>query len=503
MDATKRIIINTLAQYIKSILNIGLSLYSTRLVLKALDIDDYGIFAVVGGVVAMLGFVTNALIVTTQRFISFYHGKGDRLYVRRIFSNSLFLHIIFAIVLAIILIVLKNWLFGTILNIAPVRIEAAIYVYYVTISVLVTTIITAPFKALFIAKENIIYISIIDVFDGILKLLLAFWLLYINSDKLIFYAFMMLGVQLVNFLAFSVYAVTCFDECSAIIRPKDIDKSIQRQLIGFAGWTCYNAGAVVGRNHGTAVVLNHFCGTAINAAYGIAAHVYGAIAFIVTSLLNAMNPQIMKAEGRAERQQALMLAMQQSKFSTAILSIVAIPIICEIPEILNVWLVEVPPYTTMFCVFILIGFVLDQTTLGLNAANQATGNIRAYSLLTYTPKLLYLPAIWIMMNCGWTPIEVMVFYVAIELFVAMIRLPFSKIKLGLSIRTYLRKVLLPLIPLILISSLTSLLCVYVLQFPMRFLLTFVIGGSAGLLTAWFFTLTANERNYVKKLIRRK
>ena len=499
MDSTKRIIINTSAQYIKAVINICLSLYATRLVLQALDIDDYGIFSVVGGVVAMLGFVTNALIVTTQRYLSFYHGKGDTCYVRQIFKNSLFLHIVFAVVLSVILASLCSWLFDSVLNICLQRLDAAIHVYYITIAILATTVVTAPFKSIFIARENIVFISIVDVCDGVIKFLMAILLLHVTLDRLVFYAYMMLFVQMANLLAFAFYALCRFDECDIMIRWKDIDREIQKQLIGFLGWTCYGAGAVAGRNQGTAVVLNHFCGTGINAAYGIATHVYGAIAFIVTSLLNAMNPQIMKAEGSDNRQHSLTLAMQQSKFSTAILAIVIIPIIAEITSILDYWLVDVPPNTGMFCVFILVSFIIDQTTLGLNAANQATGDIRLYTLITYTPKLLFLPVIWWMLAGGCSPMEVMALFAAVELLVAVIRLPYSKWKLGLNIRTYIAKVVVPLLPLIVLSVAASLACACFLHFPLRFLLTLFVGGLTGIMATWRFTLTRQERDYAKHL----
>ncbi len=140
MDSTKRIIVNTIAQYAKAVINIGLSLYSTRLILDALSITDFGIYAVVGAVVAMLGFITNSLVITTQRYISFYHGRGDRAYVSKIFNNSLLLHVVFGLTIAAILILLKPWLFSGVLNIPPSRIDTAGNVYFITIAILFVTI---------------------------------------------------------------------------------------------------------------------------------------------------------------------------------------------------------------------------------------------------------------------------------------------------------------------------------------------------------------------------
>ena len=216
MEPQKRVIVNTGAQYTKAILNTLLSLYSTRLVLDALQVTDYGIYAVVGGVVAMLGFITNALLVTTQRYVSYYHGQGNSGYVKKIFSSSLFLHIVFAGVIALVLLLIKGWLFNDVLNIPSDRIGTARQVYDVTIAMLVVTILIAPFKALFIARENIVYISVVDVCDGIVKLLMAIGLAYVSSDRLIVYAIMMMSIQIMNLMVFAGYANWKFEECSSL-----------------------------------------------------------------------------------------------------------------------------------------------------------------------------------------------------------------------------------------------------------------------------------------------
>ena len=308
MEPTKRIIVNTIAQYTKAIVNIGLSLYSTRLILDALSISDYGVYAVVGGVVAMLGFITNSLVITTQRFVSFYHGRGDTAYVGKIFNHSLLLHVVFGLAIAAILFSLKGWLFGGVLNIPPLRVETAGYVYYITIAMLFVTILTAPFKAMFIACENIVYVSVVEVCDGILKLLFAIALAFVSADRLLVYALMMCGIQLLNFMAFSIYGRLRFEECRLTLRRCDIKGDILRQLMGFAGWTIYSMGTLTARNQGIAIVINHFVGTVANAAYGVAAQVNAAIFFVSSSIVNAMNPQIMKAEGEGNRQRVLRLA---------------------------------------------------------------------------------------------------------------------------------------------------------------------------------------------------
>ena len=198
MDSKSRIIANTAAQYTKSIVNICLSLYSTRLILEALDVNDYGIYSLVGGVVSIFGYLANSLVVTTQRYISYYHGAGQKDAVKQFFANSVFVHLIICMAIGLILTAIGQYVIGHFLNIAVDRVSAAMFVYYVTTLMLITTIATTPFKALLIAHENIVYISIVEVCDGVLKLALAFVLFCIGIDKLIFYSLMMMVYSAIN-----------------------------------------------------------------------------------------------------------------------------------------------------------------------------------------------------------------------------------------------------------------------------------------------------------------
>ena len=502
MEPVRRMIVNTAAQYVKALINIALSLYSTRLILEALSISDYGLYSVVGGLVAMLGFITNALVITTQRYISYYHGSGDSEYVRKLFTNSLLLHLFIGIGLAVLLYLPEYWLMNHVLNIDESRIQVAIYVYEITILMLFITVLTAPFKALFIARENIVYISIVEVCDGIVKLLLAIFLLSVKADKLLVYAGMMALILFANLLAFAIYALLRFDECSIIIRKKDIEKECMVRLIGFAGWTTYGMGAVAARNQGTAVILNHFFGTTINAAYGIAFQIYSAVSFVATSILNAMNPQIMKAEGGGDRKRTLMLAERESKYSTALMAVVSIPLIVEMPSVLALWLKEVPEGTTFFCRCILGAFLCDQMSFGLHTANQALGNIRNYTLLVYTPKLLTLVVIWLLLEKGYGINAVMFVYVLVEFVVALVRLPYLKITAGLKICMYVKNVILPLLPLCLGVFLVGWLCSS-WNNSYSSLLNIFMMLIVGCIMVWCFTLDKNERAYFKTMINKR
>lgn len=502
MDPTKRIIINTGAQYTKAIVNIGLSLYSVRLVLQSLDVSDYGIFSLIAGIVGTLGYLANAMVLTTQRYISFYHGKGDMPSVKKIFANSLLLHVIIAVVFALVLFVIGNYLVNHFFNIIPERRETALLVYYITVLMLIATIFMSPFKALLIARENIVYISIVEIADGFLKLLLAISLSWMTGDRLLFYSIGMGVVFLVNFAAFALFCFLRYEESRISLQRSTIDSTVIKKLLGFASWTTYGMVAGICQTQGIAVILNLFFGTIVNAAYGLASQIHGAVRFVSTSILNAMNPQIMKAEGSGNHEYMLELAGKESKFSSALMLIVSIPIFTELPSLLAIWLDTVPDFTVLFCQALMLAFLIDQLTLGLHSANQATGKIAVYSIIMFTPKVLIVPFAYLFLHLGMGISSVMILFVAVELGVALMRIPFMVRTAGLHAGTYLRDVALPLIPLCLSLCVICLTISAVCSWHLRFLLSLPISGLCGLAAFWKFTMNDSERQYAMQLLKR-
>lgn len=505
MTNSQRIIINTLAQYTRTIINVCLSLYSTRLILSALGQNDYGVYMLVAGVIAMLSFITNAMVTTTQRFLSVNHGKNDAKSVYQIFGNSMLLHLFIGGGLAIILVACGSWITHDFLNIDANREDAAVWVYYAAVAMLFFSFITAPIRALYIARENIVYISIVDVIDGVLKLLIAIGLSHITFDKLISYAGLMTGIHMTNFLLFVLYAAIKFPEFH-IPRFCELNKNILKELSSFAGWTTYSAGCIIMRNQGIAVVLNWFWGTIINSAYGIAQQVLGAVQFLSTSILNAMNPQIMKAEGGGDRQKMIRLCEYESKYAFLLLSLVAIPMIAEMETLLCWWLGDVPEHAVMFCRFILAAALCDQISVGLTSANQAVGKIRVYSLIFYTLKLLVVILAWICLKQGLPLVSVMWCYLLVELLTAFLRLPLMKYIAGIEILPFCKHVFGRIVvPTVSMTGVCYLTTQYI-ESTYGIFITIVASCIVGLLSIWITSLTAVEKellgNFIGKLKQR-
>lgn len=493
MTSSQRILTNTAAQYVRTIINVCLSLYSTRLILVALGQTDYGIYSVVAGVVAMLSFMTNALVSTTQRYLSFNHGTGDKAKIYHVFSNSLLLHIALSLGLLVILGLLTRPIIYGVLNIESGREFAAVVVYGSATLMLMLSFITAPFRALFIARENIVYISIIDVLDGMLKLLIAIFLLHVSSyDTLITYSVLLIGIGLFNLLAFAVYALRHFDECH-LPHWHEWDNQFIHDMSSFAGWTIYSTGCIIARTQGIAIILNRIFGSVINAAYGIAQQVTGAINFVAQSVLNAMSPQIVKAEGSNERERMIRLSELASKYATLLMAIIVIPLVFEMPQILRFWLQDIPDNTVMFCRFVLLAAVCDQMTIGLGIANQAIGKIRNYSLVINTIKVLTLPAAWLCLHMGLPVVSTMYCYLLAEIICALARLPFLKVTAGLSIKSFVLNVFVRILPALVAVTACSYVMISFIDLPYRFLITILVGVLVGSITTFLLSMSDAER----------
>ena len=437
--SSTRLIVNTGAQYARTIINIALSLYSTRLILNALGLEDYGIFTLIAGIVSMLAFMTNAMVTTTQRFMSYHQTKSNLRTQQAIFGNSVLMHFGVSVIVLIILEIIGLFLFDGFLNIKPERLYAAKIIYQCTIGMILLSFIAAPYKALLISHENIVYTSIVDVCDGILKVCIAVALTIWGTDKLIMYGLLMLLISILNLLAFTTYDFRKYKEC-IIPRLKYFNKEYLRSMSSFIGWQLYSTGCVVGRTQGTAIIINKFFGTVVNAAFGIALQVNSAVSFISSSLTLAINPQIVKAEGSGDRKKMLQLAEVASKFSFLLLAVIVIPLLFVLHQVLQLWLGEVPEYAVLFCMVILISSLMDQITSGLISANQAIGNVGAYALIINTIKVFTLPILIGLLWYG-IPVKYAIWsYAIIEFICALARLPFLHHTGGLIIKQYIRNV---------------------------------------------------------------
>lgn len=504
MNSTNRLIINTLAQHSRTVLNIVMSLYSTRLVLDVLGKSSYGVYMLIGGIVSLLMYITNSMVITTQRHLSYSYGQNEYDKASSFFHNSYILHCIMGLAISSVFLVLTPYLFnGKTLNIAPQMLTEARFVYFFVILSVFLTFISSPFRATLIAHENIVYISCIDILDGALKLGLVFILYFIDDYKLTLYAVIMASVMVFNLLALSIYCKLKYKECGMLPNTALFEKAVQKQLIGFATWTLYGTMCIFLRAQGIAVILNRFFGIIANTAYGIANQVFGSIQFLSQSILNAIAPQIIKAEGENNRSRMIYLSLQACKHCFLLLSLVAIPLIFEMNSVLRLWLGIVPEYTVLLCRMLMIASIIDQITIGLNTSIQAMGNIRNYTFLIYTIKVLTLPLFWCALKMDY-PIEYAItIYIIFELASSIVRLPYIIRKTHITTSQFynnvLRRIILPCLAMI--GACYS-VCLILPDFILRFIMTGFVNVMAGMAAIWFFGLDDKEQSYIANIIKR-
>lgn len=457
MTPQRRIIVNTLAQYVKTLANVVLSLWSTRIVLRMLGQEDYGVYTLVAGIVMLVSFATTAMSISTQRFLSVGRGMGDAEKQRRIFGGSLHLHALLAVATLVVMMLAGAVVFGFRLLNIPSGLQGAAAVLFAAASTMAAvSFLTAPFRALTIAHEDIVFSSFMDVVDGALKLGCAAMLVFIDSGRLIMYGIMIASTSLLQLLVFAWFCFRRYAE-AGMPRRGDLGGGLSRRLLRFAGWTIYDTGCLLGRMQGMAIVLNFFLGPLANAAWGIAMQVHSGVLFISFALLNAIKPQLMQAWGRGDRCRMNDLAIKACRYSLLLLMPVILPMLWKLPEILDIWLGQYPPRTVLFTRIVLITALLNMLTYGLKPAVQATGRIRSYILLTATVKLCTLPVITVMLATGVALPLAMTAYPAIEFACALANLPLVKKATGMSMAAFWRPTLRYTLPPALLLTLAYIL----------------------------------------------
>ncbi|MBX2921983.1 MAG: oligosaccharide flippase family protein [Chitinophagaceae bacterium] len=499
MRAANKVALNTGILYGRMLVTMGISLYSTRLVLDALGSTDFGIFSLVAGVIAMLSFLNAAMTTSTQRYLSYHQGKKDVAMQRKVFANSLWLHFLIGGGLVLVLEAIGFFLFDGFLNIPLDRVETAKIIYHFMSATVFFTVLAVPFNGSLTAHENMLWIAIVNIIETLLKLGIAFILFSITSDKLLIYGLLTSVISIVCFVLYAVFCFRKYEECS-FEALKLVDKKMLRELTSFAGWNLFGSLCALGKVQGLAVLLNLFFGAVVNAAYAIAYQVSSQLNFFSATLLRALNPQIMKSEGANDRKRMLRLSMIASKFCFFLLAFVAIPCIFEMETILAVWLKNVPDYTATFCRLILIGTLTNQLTVGLQSAAQATGKIKFYQIVIGGFSLLNLPLSYLMLYFHFPAYSVLISFILIEAIACTMRLFFLRSLAGLSIKEYFNRVFLKeAIPVLLMVA-TCYLITIVFEPDYRFLITAFTSVVVCLVGIYFWGLCSDEKYTIHQLL---
>ena len=438
----KRIAKNTLLLYVRMLFTMGVSLFTSRVVLQTLGVEDYGIYNVVGGIITLFSFVNSGMVSATQRFLTFELGKANSLELQKVFSTALQIHALIALIVVLLGETIGLWFLYEKLVIPVDRMTAAGWVYQCSIVACVVNIMSIPYNADIIAHEKMSAFAYISVLEVSLKLITVYLLYLISWDKLIVYAILLLCVQLLIRFVYARYCSKHFKESHYYHK---VDKPLFKEMLSFAGWSFTTSIAYVLSSQGLNMMLNIFFGPAINAARAIAVQIQGTVRQFVNSIQMAINPQITKSYASSQLEVMHSLMSRCARFSYFLLLLMSLPILIETEYILMVWLGEVPENTVIFTRLILMLTLLYPFSNPLIIANQATGKVKKFELYSGFLLLTLLPLSYFALMLDAPAYIVFIIHIILELFTLISRMLLIRKDINLSIAYWLKSAVIPAI----------------------------------------------------------
>lgn len=499
MRAANRVAMNTGILYARMAVTVFISLYSTKVVLGALGVEDFGTFNLVAGIISMLTFLNSAMAAATQRFMSHARGAGDFDKLKNIFNVSLVLHILIGFCVLLVLEGVGFYFFNGVLKIPEGRIDAARLIYQFAILSTLFTIISVPYDAVINANENMLLYAVISILEAFLRLAVAFYIKNTTQDKLVMYGVLSAAVSILVLLINRIYCHKRYAECKISIR-KNFDKVLFKQMASFGGWSLL--GSMVGMlsNYGQGVVINVFFGTVVNAAQGIAGQISGQLGAFSAVMLKALNPIIVKSEGGGNRGLMLRSAMTGSKFSFFLLAFFAIPAIIEMPYILHIWLKEVPEFAIVFCRLLLIKNLVEQLFITLPVSIAATGNIKSYQISISCLAIFPLIISFFLFKMGYAPSTMYVVFIIQSVIRSLVILYYAEARCQLSVPVFVKEVILRcLITTIVIVSASLLMQRAVPHGGIRLIAVVITSGIAFLAAVNWIGLIKEEQVQIKNI----
>lgn len=439
MSSNKTILKNSAFLYIRLLFTLALGLFTTRIVINALGVEDYGLYGVVAGLITMFGFMNAAMSSSTQRYLSFDLGKNDLEQVQRTFSASVNIHIGIALISVILAELVGVWAINHVLDIPANRLVAANAVFQFALVVFALNIIQVPFHAAIIAYERMSAYTYISILEAVLKLGSAYILFVSPVDRLILYSQLLLVSAAIVFFSYFLYVHINFKD---IRYKKYFDKAYYKEILSFSGWNLFGNIAAVARNQGVNILINVFFGVTLNAAYAVAMMIQGVLTQFAMSIQQAINPQIIKSYAQSETERTAQLMYASSKFSFFVMLILVTPFYLNVDVVLKAWLSTVPEHSSLFVSYVFIFLLVEVLSNSLMIGLQATGKIKLYQITVGFIVLLSFPFTWLAFSIIPEPklaFKIMIFISCISL---IARLIFVKIQMGYSISSFVTKVIL-------------------------------------------------------------
>ena len=497
-----RIAKNAFFLYMRLLFVLFLNIYATRLILNALGVDDYGIYNVVCGFVALFTFLNSSLSNGIQRFYNFEIGKNGKQSIDKVYNTAFIIQIVLSLSVFFLLEIIGVWYLNTKMVINPNRLYAANWIFQLSVLSLLFVIMQIPYSAAIMAYEKMNFYAFVGVLDAVIKTVLVYYLPKFPGDKLIWYGVLLLLVSILNFLLYFIY-------CKRRLYLRHSRLLFSRRLFSeifkFSGWNLIEMFAWTAQGQGVALILNLFGGAVINAAYGIASQVSGAINGFCSNLVAAFRPQLVQAYsvGNIARTTSMMYMMSKATF--IMLYMLSIPVILEIHGILSLWLGNnVPEYTSQFCVLILISMIPRNFTMGLSQIVHATGIMRNYQIGSAIVILSSIPIAYTLLKLGFSPSLVYVAFIFVSLLLWIVDLILLKKVYPFNLCDYAKKVLLPCLIIVIIAPIVPYALINILPPTLlRIMIIAMVSVIICLILGYCILLNSSERRFVRGFIKNK
>ena len=495
----KRIAKNTLFLYVRMLFNLVVSLYTTRAILAALGVTDFGIYNAVAGFVAMFAFLNTSMTNGIQRFYNYSYGKNGAEGLKQVYITSVQIQWLLVLILLILLETIGLWYINNEMVLPSERIEVANYIYQFSIISLAFVVLNVPYNAAVIAHEKMDYFAIVSMIETSLKLLFALMIPHIDSDKLLLYGAYMLGVSMLNFIMYYGYCKFNFKE---ICFKWNFDKGLFRSMLSFTSWNAFGTFAFMLRSQGVTVLLNSFFGVAVNAAQAIAAQVQSAILGFSNNVVVAFRPQMVQSYARGDNNRVKDLFYSLSKISYIILFMLSLPVCIEVSYILRLWLGDgYAEYTESFVILVLANMIVSSLHTPIVTIIHATGKIKFFQIVTSLIACSVIPISWALFKYTSLP-PLTVYWVCLgtQLLNQICCLWVMKGVFPFSIIEYVRKVASPITIVSIIALLTSLATAKFIEAGFIRLFTICIVAFISVMIPTYLTMSKMEQKFIKQLL---
>lgn len=491
----KRIAKNTGMLYIRMLFTMIISLYTSRVMLNILGVEDFGIYNLIGGVIVLFSFIQISMTTAVQRFLTFELGKNNIVQVNIVFNTSLIVYVAICFVVLFFAETVGLWFVKTQLNIPPNRTTVVVWVYQFSVFAALIQILQMPYNASIIAYEKMSFYAIFSFVESALKLLIIYVLLLTpDFDNLKVYSVLVLIVSFISFLSYRFFCIKYISTCRF---KRVFDKGLFYKILNFSGWSIFGSLAVIGLNQGIGIIMNLFYGVLTNAALGIANQVGSAVNRFIGSFQTAFNPQIVKSYAQDDFNYLNTLVSRTSKYSYFLMLLLSIPLLMEMEYILNLWLGQVPFYAISFCQFTLIYILIDSMSGPFYMVIYASGRIRNYQIVISTLILISILIAYVLLKYKFDPSVAILIRVFVSFIFAMYRVLIVNKLIGFPLRLFYLNIL----PRILLITILSLLICYFIQFNMergleRFIIISFTSIIVSALLIFFLGLDIQERKVI-------